>query len=367
MRAPAPMLSYLKPVRPPMSADATSKETAMQIREVVVAGQNEVELQTRELDTSALGPGDLLIETEATFISAGTELANYTGREPKVFIPGQWCTYPWRSGYANVGTVKAVGPGVTRAQVGQRVFTYGNHASQVIFNQARLVIPVPDGMEGTLAAATRMAGVALTGIGVCEIRDEPWVAVYGLGMVGNLAAQAFALRGCRVIGVDPVAWRRDLAQRCGIPYAVGGTTEEANAAVMELTGGQGADITVDAVGHSAVVMQALAATARFGQLVLLGSPRVSVEGDLTQLLSDVHLRMITLRGALEWSLPIYPDIGNRPSQVSKQAAIFDWVQSGRLQLEPLISHRLPPEQIKTAYEGLLRQPEEYTGVALTWT
>ena len=338
----------------------------MLVREVVVTGQNEVELQTREMDERALGPEDLLIETEATFISAGTELANYTGREPKVFQPNQWCTYPWRSGYANVGTVLAVGEQVTRAKVGQRVFTYARHGSTVIFNQQRLVIPVPEGMDATLAAATRMAGVALTGIVVSEIRDAPWVAVYGLGMVGNLAAQAFVARGCRVIGVDPVASRRALAERCGIAHTVGGSAQEANDAVMELTGGQGAGITVDAVGHSAVVMQAQAATARFGQLILLGSPRVPVEGNLTELLSEVHLKMITMRGALEWSLPIYPDIGNRTSQFSKQESIFEWVKAGKLHVEPLISHRLPPEEIKQAYEGLLRQPESYTGVALVW-
>ena len=338
----------------------------MQVREVVVTGQNEVELQTREMDESALGPEDLLIETEATFISAGTELANYTGREPKVFQPNQWCTYPWRSGYANVGTVLAVGENVTRAKVGERVFTYARHGSTVVFNQQRLVIGVPEGMEVTLAAATRMAGVAMTSIVVSEIRETPWVAVYGLGMVGNLAAQMFALRGCRVIGVDPVASRRTLAQRCGIEHTVGGSAAEANAAVMELTGGLGADITVDAVGHSGVVMQALGATARFGQLVILGSPRVPVEGNLTELLSDVHLRMITMRGALEWCVPIYPDVGNRTSQFSKQQAIFEWVKAGQLQIEPLISHRLPPEEIKQAYEGLLRQPESYTGVAFVW-
>lgn len=338
----------------------------MEIREVVVTGQNTVEVQTRDLDETALQPNELLVETEATFISAGTELANYTGREPKVFQPNQWCTYPWRSGYANVGIVRAVGPDVTRAKVGQRVFSYGRHCTAFITNQNAFIVPVPEGMETTLAAATRMAGVALTGIVVSEIRDTPWVAVYGLGMVGNLAAQAFALRGCRVIGVDPVAERRALAERCGISRTVGGNREEAHAAVMEITGGQGADIAVDAVGHSAVVMQALAAAARFGQLILLGSPRVPVEGNLTELLSDVHLRMITMRGALEWSLPLYPDIGNRTSQYSKQMTIFDWVQGCKLQLEPLISHRLPPQEIKRAYEGLLRQPDEYTGVALVW-
>jgi threonine dehydrogenase-like Zn-dependent dehydrogenase len=76
--------------------------------------------------------------------------------------------------------------------------------------------------------------------------------------------------------------------------------------------------------------------------------------------------MITLRGALEWRLPIYPDIGKGTSQYSKQEMIFAWVQAGKLQIEPLISHRLPPEKIKEAYEGLLHQPEKYTGVALVW-
>jgi len=338
----------------------------MRIREVVVTGQNQVELQTRDLDGSALGPGDLLIDTEATFISAGTELANYTGKEPKVFVPGQWCTYPWRSGYGNVGVVRAVGPGVTRAAVGDRVFTYANHGSTVVFNQQRLVVGVPDDMDPVLAAAARMAGVAMTGIIVSEIRDAPWVAVFGLGMVGNLAAQMFHLRGCRVIGVDPVAARRELAARCGIDVTVGGTPEEAQAAIMEHTGGKGAGIAVDAVGHSAVVMQAAKATATFGQLVLLGSPRVPVEGNLTMLLSDIHLRMITMRGALEWCVPMYPDIGERTSQYSKQQTIFAWLRSGRLRLAELISHRLPPEEIKQAYKGLLRQPETYTGVALAW-
>ena len=75
---------------------------------------------------------------------------------------------------------------------------------------------------------------------------------------------------------------------------------------------------------------------------------------------------VTVRGALEWSLPIYPDTGNRTSQYSKQQMIFDWVQAGKLHIEPLISHRLPPEEIKQAYEGLLRQTETYTGVALVW-
>lgn len=338
----------------------------MNIKQVVVTGQNQVELQAATVSEEALGPDELLIETEATFISAGTELANYTGKEARVFQPGQWCTYPWKSGYANVGVVVATGSDVQRVKVGERVFSYGNHGSLVRYSQRRLVIPVPEGIPPVLAAASRMAGVAMTSIIVSEIQDNPWVAVFGLGTVGNLAAQMFRIRGCRVIGVDPVDYRRKLAAQCGIEVTVGGDPAAAHAEIMAITGGKGANITVDAVGHSAVVMQATKATAAFGQLVILGSPRVPVEGNLTELLSDVHLRWITLRGALEWCVPMYPDVGNRTSQWSKQEQIFDWMKRGLLQVEPLVSHRLPPTAIKEAYEGLLHQPETYTGVALVW-
>ena len=49
------------------------------------------------------------------------------------------------------------------------------------------------------------------------------------------------------------------------------------------------------------------------------------------------------------------------------AMIFDWLRRGKLQLDPLISHRLPPAKIKEAYEGLEEQRDTYTGVVLDWT
>ena len=339
----------------------------MRIREVVVTGQNQVELQTAEIDPQALASNELLIDTEYTFISSGTELANYTGREPKVFQKGEWCEYPWRSGYANVGIVREVGADVTRAAPGDRVFTYGRHASTIQYSQDRLVAPVREAVDPAVVAASRMAGVAMTAIVVGEIGTNSWVIVFGLGLVGNLASQMFRIHGCRVIGVDPVAERRALAQRCGIARTVGGDADEAQAQIQEITDGDLGNITVDAVGHSGVVMQALRATASHGQIIILGTPRVSVPGDLTDLLSETHLRWITIRGALEWCVPMYPDIGNRTSQWSKQQTIFDWMARGQLQVEPLISHRLKPEQIKQAYDGLLNEPNVYTGVVLDWT
>jgi threonine dehydrogenase-like Zn-dependent dehydrogenase len=128
-----------------------------------------------------------------------------------------------------------------------------------------------------------------------------------------------------------------------------------------------AGITVDAVGHSGVVVDAAKATANHGQVVLLGTPREPHLADVTELLAEVHRRWVTLRGALEWCLGTYPSgrSGNF-TMLEKQQIIFDWIRRGELKLEPLISHRMLYARVKDAYEGLLTKPEEYTGVVLTW-
>jgi len=136
--------------------------------------------------------------------------------------------------------------------------------------------------------------------------------------------------------------------------------------VRSLTGVDGAQISVDAVGHSGVLMDCLTITGTEGQVIALGTPRVPVAGDLTAAFNCIHRGRLTVRGAREWFLPMYPDVGNRTSQFSKQQMLLDWMARGLLRVELLISHRLPPVQIKAAYNGLLHQPDVYTGVGLVW-
>ncbi len=338
----------------------------MRFHEVVITGPGQVEVRPGELDLSTIGPHQVVIETECSVISAGTELANYTGTEPRVFEKGSWCAYPWRPGYGNVGIVRAAGQSVTNARVGERVFTFAEHSSLVCYSDEKLIFPVPAGMDPALAAATRMAGVSITALLVSTLENDPWVVVFGLGMVGNLAAQIFRLRGCRVIGVDPLSARRELARRCGIGQTIGGEGDQVTEQIRRITGGALGDIVVESVGHSAVALQAVGATAALGQLVLLGSPRAPVRTNLTEFLSDVHLRGIRVQGALEWRWPTYPDPFGRLSHFTKFEMIFAWIQRGLLQLEPLISHRLPPTRIVEAYNGLRDRPEVFTGVVLDW-
>lgn len=346
----------------------------MKIRQVVVTGKNQVELQNLELNENDLGAEEILVETERTVISAGTELANYIAADPSVYTRGAWNAYPWKSGYGNVGIVRAAGEKVSRAKIGQRVFNFGPHASHHRYNaQTRMVVPLPDDLPLDEAAAARMAHVALTALDVDQEhytatpRYNRWVAVFGLGLVGNLAAQMFQIKGDRVIGVDPAGKRRALARECGIQYFAHGNDGEIAAQIREITGGKMAQVSVDAVGHASVCASCLSITAPYGQLIILGSPRVAIQGDMTHAFRDAHLRWITIQGALEWRLPPYHQMDNEHSQLKKHLTIVDWIRDDKLKLKPLISHVLSPSEIKKAYDGLLQEKDIYVGVVLDWT
>ena len=75
--------------------------------------------------------------------------------------------------------------------------------------------------------------------------------MFGLGPVGQLTARIAVNAGCRVIGVDLVDERLELARAWGVEVIDLRDVDDVPAAILELTGGRGADGTVDAVGMEA--------------------------------------------------------------------------------------------------------------------
>ena len=336
-------------------------------RAAVVPEANVVHLEEIEIP-GPVGPNEVLVQTECTFISAGTELANFTGLDPGVHVPGSWNHFPARPGYANCGRVIELGSDVNTLAVGDRVFTQRKHVSHHLVpvdDPNTIVVPVPEDVPSDLAAAIRMGMVAITAPQVADSHVNDWVVVFGLGLVGNLAAQLFQIDGARVIGVDPVPARRQLAHRVGIQRVIGEDMTGIAEQVRDLTGG-GAQTVVEAVGHAGVAETAIHAAAPYGELILLGSPRAPVTADLNDFLQPVHKSWITIKGALEHRVPVNPARGNPLSIAGNARTVLNLVSSGRLRLAELISHRLPANQIAAAYDGLLNKPNEYWGVALDW-
>jgi hypothetical protein len=137
------------------------------------------------------------------------------------------------------------------------------------------------------------------------------------------------------------------------------------AEVLKVTGG-GAQISVDAVGHSSVIESCVKATARFGQIVLLGTPRAEVQGNLTPVFQDIHLRCLVVRGALLMKYPVRTVFGSDMTVEWTFETIFDLILRRRLDVRPLISHVIGPDAAPAAYHGLQHERSTYTAVVIDW-
>ena len=85
---------------------------------LVFVGERDCKVEEAQVDEKLLGPGEVVVDLEVSIISAGTEVANFTGLDPRTRIPGSWNEYPHRPGYGAVGKIVAVGPPAQGPTVG---------------------------------------------------------------------------------------------------------------------------------------------------------------------------------------------------------------------------------------------------------
>jgi len=335
----------------------------MRAQRVVFPEANQVALGEFEFSTDGLAPSDIAIKTLHSVVSAGTELACLAGTEA-------WAKPPFYPGYGSVGEVIATGAAVTDVSVGDRVFTYGQHASHA--RAAQVVTPVPVDLESEIAVFTRMAAVSITALRVSAAELGDYVAVYGLGLVGNFAAQLFTLAGCDVIGIDMAKKRLELATACGVKHTLDPGDANVEEAVADITHGEMCATVVEAIGNPKVGEAAAQLAGKLGEVVLVGSPRGEHEGSITGLLNQVHLwpnGCTTFKGAHEWRYPTRRVPGGQVKHSIERncEVLLRLMVDGKLHVRELLTHRLPASACAEAYEGLRDRKDEYVGVVLDWT
>jgi len=318
------------------------------------------ELEPFALDDRDLGPTEMVVRTRLTLISPGTELARLAGK--RLQDTGAGPVFPLTNvGYANVGIVLAAGERVP-ARVGDRVYTLANHASVARIDTAHsLCVPLPAGLADEQAVFTRLATVSMTTLRTTIARADDEVAVVGLGLVGNLAAQVFAIAGMRVNAFDRAAERLALARRCGI-----GSVHDAAAAE---TFAQRHRLVIEASGSAQAAMTAVELALPGGEIVMIGAPWGAGDENSVpsgRLTRTIFLRFLTLRSGSEWSIPRQPTALAQGSIHENSVTALRWLAEGRLNVLPLITHRLPPAAIQEAYTGLRDHPGDFLGVLLQW-
>ena len=309
-----------------------------------------------------LAPDDAIVQVEATGV-CGSDLHIYHGRvkiEPGFTI-----------GHEFVGDVIAAGDAVTKVDVGDRVLgcfhtacgscffcmrgiyqkcdearvfghgatlgsLQGAQAEQVLVPRANLTLRrVPDGMSDDAALfAGDVMGTGYHSIVEAGLQPGDTAVVLGLGPVGLCAVQAARACGAaRVVGVDTVAQRLDVARSFGA-LAVHLTEEDPRAAVKDATDGRGADVVVEAVGHPEALDMACRMARKAGTVSVVG---VYAER------CEVHMGVVWIK-----ALRMVTGHANVIAHVDPVLAMMD---AGQLDPTPLVSRHMKLDEAPAAYEA----------------
>ena len=306
-----------------------------------------------------LGPDEVRIATLFSGISAGTELTQYRGTSPfmgkrwdearRLFVEGEasW-PYPVANlGYEEVGEIVELGGAVAGLRVGQRVYGTWNHRTHHVaaaeWAATRLL---PEGADPRIGIFSHIGAVALNGVHDARIRIGDTVAVFGLGVPGQIVAQAARASGATVIGVDPDPARRAMAERFGAQVLDVGAAET----IKAMTGGRGADMCIEVSGAPPALADAIRAVAYSSRVVAMGFFQGEVPG--LRLGEEFHHNRVEL--VCSQISGTAPEAMHRWSKPRLWRTAIELQHRGVLDLLPLITHEAPFAEAPALFERLDR-------------
>ena len=210
----------------------------------------------------------------------------------------------------------------------------------------------------------------MTSLRVSSAEFGDTVAIIGLGLVGNSASQIFNLAGMKVISIERVPRRLEIARQYGIQHLINPDEEDALERVVALTNGEKAAVTVEAIGNPRLVETAYQLTGRKVKLSYSVRHEVNMLPMQQQFLNYSHsigLGAITLKSAHEWVYPTMHSGESKHSLERNSRLVYSLVCEGKFKVEELLTHVIDPEEAQSAYDGLTDRKDEYLGVIMDWT
>lgn len=323
------------------------------MKSVVFLGNRELEI--RELPEPTPGAGEVVIAIKASGV-CGSDLHQYRAlREDRANLRV--------AGHEPCGVISEIGPGVTDVRVGDRVmmhhytgcgrcsmcrvgytqmcsvhhevygFTKDGGHEDFMLAPASTCVALPEGLSFADGAACACGtGTAFHAVKRLGISGVDTVAIIGQGPVGLSATMFAAAMGARVIAVDVIAERLELAKKLGADATIDASRDDTVEAVRELTGGEGADATMDATGIPHVRNDTMDSVRNWGRVCLVG------EGGQTSF--DVSRQIIHKQ------LTVY---GSWTFSLGGLAEVAEFVARRDVPMNELITHRFPLDRAAEAY------------------
>lgn len=304
----------------------------------------------------------VLVETERSLISTGTELTVYGGEYPTGSHWDEYGTYPFEPGYGNIGTVVEAGD-QTEVAIGQRVASRGPHARFVAVDETSCV-PVPHEVTSEEATFHTLAAVVMNGIRRSRLAWGESVAVFGQGLLGQLAVRLASIAGARpVLGVDLASNRLTYTPDISAIIGVDPAEHDPATVLREGNGGRLADVTFEVTGNPDAVVDELDVLRREGRFVLLSSPRGETSFDFHDHCNWPSYEII---GAHDDSHPTIATPANPWTVERNTELFFRYVAEGDLEVADLVSHRHSPTEAPDVYDALIDDRTEHMGVIFEW-
>ena len=358
------------------------------------------EPQVTEVPVPQCQPGTALVQTAVSLVSSGTErmvvefakqgLLGKAQSRPdlmrqlinKAQREGLLTTFeaamnkldqPMALGYSSAGTIVEVGEDLPGFKAGDRVACAGGghavHAEFAVIPQ-NLMVAIPEGVDFDQAAFATVGAVALQGFRLADVQVGSRVAVIGLGLLGLLATGLASAAGCEVLGIDLDPQRVALAKSMGAANAV--TRDQAEEAASVFSHGRGVDailICADADSNDPITLAGQIARDR-AKVVAVGAvgleiPRNAYYAKELEVLVSRSYGPGRYDPNFEEKGQDYPIGYVRWTETRNMEAFLDLLVQGKLDVSPLITHRIPIADGQQAYE-LLTGKEPYLGVLLTY-
>jgi len=340
------------------------------MKAVVIAAPNRAAL--RDEPDPRPGQGQILVRVGAAGICM-SDVETLKGTRPAAYVK-----YPVIPGHEWCGTVEELGPGAAGVAVGDRVaveghnfcracewcrrgetnlcvsyselgFTLPGGFAEHVAVRADLAHPFAATLPFTSAAMAEPLACVVQGARRATIDNGDTIVVVGPGTLGLLAVGWAAVsRPARIVVIGVDRGNEALARRMGATdfLTVG---DDPAGRVRAMTGGGGADVVLEAAGSASALPLALDVGRRGGTVVLYG---IAGGAGRTQLEADVFcLKELHIHGTFAYT-----------SESFEQALRL--IESGRLDVSPLVTHRFPLAEFEKAFDLLRRRPEPVVKVIL---
>jgi 2-desacetyl-2-hydroxyethyl bacteriochlorophyllide A dehydrogenase len=363
----APLVS---PSTCPLPAPSPLPSEAPRRRPVAVSFTGPRSIGLVEEEARPLLPGAVRVRTLYSGISAGTEMTAYRGSN--VYLTKHWdpaqrlftaggrsVAYPvtgW--GYSEVGMVVERADDVDDVMAAPRSGdvvhgVWGHRSEAVLPAEALAGRQIPPGVDPVAGVFARVGAIALNAVLAADLHLGETVAIFGQGVIGLLATRLAALSGARVIAVDTIAPRLDLAARLGASLTLDAADDAIPVAeAIKRTVLEGVDVAIEISGSYQALHEAVRSTAPGGRVVAAGF--YQGEGTGLHLGEEFHHNRIQIVASQIGDVPA--GLLGRWTTDRLHRVFMDLVADGRIDVAPLISHVVPCGDVVEAYRLLDQDP-----------